>query len=87
LCIAAWPYLRPDLIIDARFLLGQYVGKLFMTCAYDTEQQLLSLAFAMVVDEKSAANWVGLCSGYVKRLSVLVKLPYFISTSGYKGNF
>jgi hypothetical protein len=28
-----------------------------MTCCYDAEQQLLSLTFAVVVDEKSVTNW------------------------------
>jgi hypothetical protein len=37
LCIAAWPYLRPVLTIDAGFLSGRYVGKLFMACGYDAE--------------------------------------------------
>jgi hypothetical protein len=29
--------------------------KLFMACAYDTEQQLLSLAFVAIADEESVA--------------------------------
>jgi hypothetical protein len=37
LCIAAWPYLRPVLTIDAGFLSGRYAGKLFMACGYDAE--------------------------------------------------
>jgi hypothetical protein len=56
-CIAAWSYLQPVLIIDARFLSGRYVGKLFMACGYDAEQQLLPLAFAVITDEKSVTNW------------------------------
>jgi hypothetical protein len=28
-----------------------------MACGYDAEQQLLSLAFVVVADEKSVANW------------------------------
>jgi hypothetical protein len=47
-CIAAWSYLRPVLTIDTGFLSGRYVGKLFMACGYDAEQQLLSLVFAVV---------------------------------------
>jgi hypothetical protein len=35
LCIAAWPYLRPVLTIDAGFLLDRYASKLFITCDYD----------------------------------------------------
>jgi hypothetical protein len=54
--IAARAYLRSVLTIDAGFLSGQYVGKLFMACGYDAEQQLLSLVFAVVVGEKSVAN-------------------------------
>jgi hypothetical protein len=73
-CITTWPYLRPVLTIDAGFLLVRYAGKLFMACGYDAEQQLLPLAFAVVAGEESVTNWVGSCSGYVKRLSVLVKL-------------
>jgi hypothetical protein len=72
--ITAWPYLRPVFTIDAEFLSGRYADKLFMACGYDAEQQLLPLAFVVVASEKSVANWVGSCSGCVKRLSVLVKL-------------
>jgi hypothetical protein len=46
-----------------------------MACDYDAEQQLLPLAFVVVADEESVANWVGSCSGCIKRLSVMVKLP------------
>jgi hypothetical protein len=45
------------LTIDAGFLSGQYVNKLFMICAYDAKQLLLSLVFVVVVGEESAANW------------------------------
>jgi hypothetical protein len=55
-CIAAWPYLRPVLTIDAGFLSGWYAGKLFMAYGYDAEQQLLPLAFAVVAGEESVAN-------------------------------
>jgi hypothetical protein len=56
-CIAAWPYLRPVLTIDAGFLSGRYIDKLFMACDYDAEQQLLPLVFVVVAGEKSVANW------------------------------
>jgi hypothetical protein len=56
-CITIWPYLRPVLTIDAGFLSDRYVGKLFMTCDYDAEQQLLPLAFDVVAGEESVANW------------------------------
>jgi hypothetical protein len=56
-CIAAWPYLRSVLTIDAGLLSGRYVGKLFMVCCYDAKQQLLSLVFVVVVYDKSVANW------------------------------
>jgi hypothetical protein len=36
--ITTWPYLRPVLTIDAGFLSGWYVGKLFMAYGYDVEQ-------------------------------------------------
>jgi hypothetical protein len=75
LCIIVWSYLWPVITIDVGFLSGRYADKLFITCGYDTEQQLLSLAFAVVADKESVANWVGSCSGCVKRLSVMVKLP------------
>jgi MULE transposase domain len=57
LCIAACLYLRLVLTIDIGFLSGRYAGKLFMACGYDVEQQLLPLAFAVVVGEESVANW------------------------------
>jgi hypothetical protein len=60
------------LTIYAGFLSGWYVDKLFMACGYDAEQ-LLPLIFSIVAGEKSVAM-VGSCSGYVKKLSVLVKL-------------
>jgi hypothetical protein len=56
-CIAAWSYLRSVLTIDTGFLLGRYAGKLFMTYDYDAEQQLLSVAFAVVASEESVINW------------------------------
>jgi MULE transposase domain len=56
-CIAVWPYLRPVLTIDAGFLSGRYAGKLFMTCGYDAEQQLLPHIFAIVAGKESVANW------------------------------
>jgi MULE transposase domain len=56
-CITTWPYLRLVLTIDARFLSGQYAGKLFMVCGYDAEQQLLPLAFAVVAGDERVINW------------------------------
>jgi hypothetical protein len=44
---------QPVLTIDTGFLSGWYAGKLFMTCSYDAEQQLLLLAFAVVAGEKN----------------------------------
>jgi hypothetical protein len=46
-----------------------------MICDYDAEQQLLPLTFVIVAGEQSVANWIGSCSGCVKRLSVMVNLP------------
>jgi hypothetical protein len=56
-CITACPYLRPILTIDAGFLSGRYVGKLFMVCGYDAEQQQLPFAFIIIAGEESVANW------------------------------
>ena len=55
-CIQAWPHLRPVITVDAAFLSGRYKGKLFMACAYDAEQQLLPLAFA-ICEKESVENW------------------------------
>jgi hypothetical protein len=55
-CITAWPYLQPVLTIDIGFLSSRYAGKLFMTCGYDAEQQLLLLAFIIVAGEESVEN-------------------------------
>jgi len=55
-CIEAWPHLRPVISVDAGFLSGRYKGKLFMACAYDAEQQLLPLAFA-ICEKESIENW------------------------------
>jgi hypothetical protein len=49
--------LTVSLNYDARFLSGWYAGKLFMECAYDADQQLLSLIFIVVVGELNVANW------------------------------
>jgi hypothetical protein len=35
----------------------EMTGKIFMTCGYDAEQQLLPLVFAVVAGEESVANW------------------------------
>ncbi|KAJ1693807.1 hypothetical protein LUZ63_010505 [Rhynchospora breviuscula] len=50
-CIAAVPYLRPVISIDASFLSGRYKGRLLAACGYDPEQRLLPLAFALVRTE------------------------------------
>ncbi|XP_078148864.1 uncharacterized protein LOC144544282 [Carex rostrata] len=50
-CITAFDYLRPVISIDAAFLSGRYEGRLLMACSYDAENQLLSLAFAIVHKE------------------------------------
>ncbi|KAJ1702457.1 hypothetical protein LUZ63_002236 [Rhynchospora breviuscula] len=50
-CIAAVPYLRHVINIDASFLSGRYKGRLLAACGYDPEQQLLPLAFALVRTE------------------------------------
>jgi hypothetical protein len=42
--------------IDTSFLLGRYTDKLFMVCAYDAEQKLLLLVFAVVVGDESVDN-------------------------------
>jgi hypothetical protein len=38
-------------------LSGRYADKLFMACGYDVEQQLLPLAFAIIVGEENVTNW------------------------------
>ena len=55
-CIAAWSHLRPVISIDAGHLSGRYKGKLYMACAYDAEQQVLPLAFA-IMGEETLENW------------------------------
>jgi MULE transposase domain len=56
-CIAAFNYLRPVITIDAGFLSGHYKGRLLlMSCRYDVENKLLSLAFG-IVDEENMDNW------------------------------
>ncbi|KAJ1689385.1 hypothetical protein LUZ63_013540 [Rhynchospora breviuscula] len=50
-CIAAVPYLRPVISIDASFLSDRYKGTLLAACGYDPEQRLLPLAFAIVEKE------------------------------------
>ncbi|KAJ3699397.1 hypothetical protein LUZ61_003102 [Rhynchospora tenuis] len=53
-CIAAVPYLRPVISIDASFLSGRYRGKLLAAVGYDPEQRLVPLAFALVRTEDEA---------------------------------
>ena len=55
-CIASWSHLRPVISIDAGHLSGRYKGKLYMACAYDAEQQVLPLAFA-IMGEETLENW------------------------------
>ena len=55
-CVAAVPHLRPVISIDACFLSGRYSGRLLMACAYDAENQLLPLAFALV-EKESFESW------------------------------
>jgi hypothetical protein len=43
--------------IDAGFLSGWYIGKLFMIYAYDAVEQLLPLTFTVVACEESIDNW------------------------------
>jgi hypothetical protein len=55
-CIAAFRYLRPVISIDACFMSGRYEGRLLIACAYDAENQLLPLAFA-IVEKESGPTW------------------------------
>jgi hypothetical protein len=55
-CIAAIPFLRPVISIDACFMSGRYEGRLLMACGYDAENQLLPLAFA-IVEKENSENW------------------------------
>jgi MULE transposase domain len=54
--IKAFQYLRPVISIDAAFLFGRYEGRLLMVCGYDTENQLIPLAFRLVKKENHE-NW------------------------------
>jgi len=54
-CIAALPFLRPVISIDACFMSGRYQGRMIMACMYDAENQLLPLAFA-IVEKESTEN-------------------------------
>jgi hypothetical protein len=47
-CIEAFQYVRPVISIDACFMSGRYGGALLIACAYDAENQLLPIAFAIV---------------------------------------
>jgi len=55
-CIQAVPYIRPVISIDACFMSGRYEGRLLIACAYDAENQLLPLAFA-IVHKEDGENW------------------------------
>jgi hypothetical protein len=61
------------LSIDAEFLSGQYGGKLFMICVYDTEQQQLPLIFTMTACEESAAAWEAQCLVFSQKVTKLIK--------------
>ena len=50
------PYIRPVISIDACFMSGRYEGRLLIACAYDAENQLLPLAFA-IVHKEDGENW------------------------------
>ncbi|XP_078165212.1 uncharacterized protein LOC144559917 [Carex rostrata] len=52
----AVPYIRPVISIDACFMSGRYEGRLLIACAYDAENQLLPLAFA-IVRKEDGENW------------------------------
>jgi hypothetical protein len=54
-CIAAIPFIRPVISIDACFMSGRYQGRLLMACGYDAENQLFPLAFG-IVEKESAEN-------------------------------
>ncbi|XP_078167095.1 uncharacterized protein LOC144561871 [Carex rostrata] len=54
--IQAVPYIRPVISIDACFMSGRYEGRLLIACAYDAENQLLPLAFA-IVRKEDGENW------------------------------
>ncbi|XP_078172766.1 uncharacterized protein LOC144566590 [Carex rostrata] len=55
-CIQAVPFIRPVISIDACFMSGRYEGRLLIACAYDAENQLLPLAFA-IVRKEDGENW------------------------------
>ena len=64
-CIQAVPYIRPVISIDACFLSGRYEGRLLIACAYDAENQLLPLAFA-IVEKEDGENW-GFFMSFLRR--------------------
>jgi hypothetical protein len=45
------------LTVNARLLSARYIDKLFITCAYDAEHQLLSLSFIVGAEEETIVNW------------------------------
>jgi MULE transposase domain len=54
--IEAFQYLRPVISIDVAFLSGRYEERLLMACGYDTENQLIPLAFTLV-EKENRENW------------------------------
>lgn len=49
-------YCRPVIGIDATFLTGRYAGKLLVATAYDSNNQLLPIAFGLV-DKEDNEGW------------------------------
>ena len=64
-CIEAFRHLRPVISIDACFMSGRYGGALLIACAYDAENQLLPISFA-IVQQEDGPNW-GFFMSFVRR--------------------
>jgi hypothetical protein len=51
LCIVMFKYLRLVITIDTGFLSSRYKGRLLMSCGYNVENKLFSLAFRIMNEE------------------------------------
>ena len=58
-------FIRPVISIDACFLSGCYDGRMLIACAYDAENQLLPLAFA-IIEKEDGDNW-GFFMSFLRR--------------------
>ena len=57
-CVEAFRYCRPVITVDGTFLNGKYRGVLMMANAFDPENQIVPIAFALVESENNESwNW------------------------------